>query len=137
MRLAPEALDLIRSADSDIDGDRDAGATPLARRPLAVEAADGIALLRSDTDEPLALWRGEGLGRVALWWLQDTHPLVRQGEPGTHAGLWSTVVSTLARADTHRAPGLGIDAGPHARRVLCGLGNEARVRRPTAGGSSC
>lgn len=130
VRLAPEALDLARSADGDGDGDGDPGSTLLARRPLEVVAADGIALLRSDTGEPLARWRGEGLGRVALWWLQDTHPLVRQGEPGTHASLWSTVVSTLARADSNRPPELGIDAGPHARRVLCGLDGDARVRAP-------
>lgn len=114
-------------------GDGDPRPPRLRRRPLEVEAGNSTALLRSEDGEPLALWRGEGLGRVALWWLQDTHPLVRQGEDGTHASLWSAVVATLARAQEHGALDPGIDAGPNARRVLCGLGSEARVRAPDGG----
>lgn len=129
VRLHP--VHLGGAAESVDSGPGNTGVAPtLSRRPLQVTAGDAAVLLRSDADEPLALWRNEGVGRIALWWLDTTYPLAQRTDPAVHASLWSWVVSTLARARPTADFDPGTDAGLHVRRVLCGLGRGARVQDP-------
>jgi len=107
--------------------------TALTRRPLQVESRDGVPLLHDVRGEPLALWRAEGRGRIALWWLSDSFRLALDGSRAVHGTLWSNALATVSRARGTREPQL-VDADPrvHARQVLCGLDAdaEARVQAP-------
>jgi hypothetical protein len=96
--------------------------TTLSRRPLHVESRDGVPLLRDGRGEPLALWRAEGRGRIALWWLSDSYRLALDGSRAVHGTLWSNALATVSRARGKREPQL-LDADPrvHARQVICGL----------------
>ena len=103
--------------------------TEMTRRPLQVTAGDGVPLLRSDRGEPLALWRAEGQGRVALWWLSDSFRLTLDGSSAAYGTLWSHALSTVARARGQartRVPGRR--AAVHRRQVLCGVDADASVR---------
>ena len=105
--------------------------TTLTRRPLRVESRDGVPLLRDDRGEPLALWRAEGEGRIALWWLGDSFRLVLDGSPAVHGTLWSDALATVARARGAREPGLaGADPRVDVRQVVCGIAADAVVRAP-------
>jgi hypothetical protein len=106
-------------------------ATALTRRPVTVIAPDAAVLLRSDADEPLALWRAERRGRIALWWLDDSYRLALSGEPAAFASLWSRTAATLGRASASANPEAGPDHGMHRRRVLCGVAPGAQVREPS------
>jgi hypothetical protein len=108
-------------------------ATALTRRPLGVVAPDAAVLMQSDVGEPLALWRAEERGRVALWWLDDSYRLALDGHPAAYASLWSRVAATLGRAGPARLPEAGPDHGLHRRRVLCGLEPGAQLREPSGG----
>ncbi len=104
----------------------------LSRQPLRVSAPDASALLRDDTGAPLALWRAEGQGRLALWWLTDSYRLVLAGYRNVHGNAWSQAFNTLARTRGEREPTLaGTDPRMHQRQVLCGIGNGARVIAPS------
>ena len=100
----------------------------LSRQPLRVAAADGVALLRDDAGAALALWRGVGQGRIALWWLGDSHRLVLAGEAAAHGRLWGEAFATLARTHGARVPWL-VSHDPRAqqRLVLCGLAEGTSV----------
>lgn len=97
------------------------------QRALAVDAADAAPLLRSDDGSPLALWRNDGQGRVALWWLADSYRLVLGGERARFGSLWSEVLTTLARARGEAAPDLPRAARVDERALLCGITPDAAV----------
>ncbi len=104
----------------------------LSRQPLRVTAADASALLRDDTGAPLALWRAEGQGRLALWWLTDSYRLVLAGHRSAHGSTWSHAFNTLARTRGEREPTLAnTDPRMHQRQVLCGIANDAQVIAPS------
>jgi hypothetical protein len=113
---------------------RIAGAeTALSRRPLRVESRDGVPLLRDSRGEPLALWRAEGQGRIALWWLGDSFRLALEGSPAAYGTLWSDSLGTVSRARAAREPQLpGLDSRVDARQVICGLAAdvESSVQAP-------
>ncbi|HEY0230273.1 MAG TPA: carboxypeptidase regulatory-like domain-containing protein [Dokdonella sp.] len=98
-----------------------------ARRPLDVEAGDAAALLRGDDDAALALWRNEGGGRVAVWWLADSYRLALGGLRAQYGTLWSDALATLARAHADAAPQLPREARVGERAVLCGIEQPAFV----------
>jgi hypothetical protein len=102
--------------------------TALTRRPVHVESRDGVPLLRDGRGEPLALWRAEGRGRIALWWLSDSYRLALDGSPTLHGTLWSDALATVARARGPREPEF-VNADPrlHARQLLCGLDADAEA----------
>lgn len=125
VRLAPPA------GSADVTPGSEITVTTLTRRPLRVTAEDGAVLLRSVAGEPLALWRNENLGRIAVWWLEDSYRLALAGDPATHASLWSEVMATLGRPGASAALDAGADAGTHYRRVLCGLETGAELRAPS------
>ncbi len=100
------------------------------RFPLMVDAPDAAPLLRADDATPLALWRAEGQGRVALWWLADSWRLELAGASARYATLWGEVTTTLARARGMPGPSLPSDAWVDQRAVLCGVGDRDRVEAP-------
>jgi hypothetical protein len=116
----------------DADGPRTASIagieTALSRRPLRVESRDGVPLLRDSRGEPLALWRAEGQGRVALWWLGDSFRLALDGSPAVYGTLWSDALATVSRARATREPDLpGLDPRVDARQAICGLAADAEA----------
>jgi len=110
-------------------GDADVGFT---RRPLDVEASAAAPLLRGDDAAPLGLWRNEGSGRVALWWLADSYRLALSGSSTRFGSLWSRVLTTLARAHGASAPVLPNEARVDRRAVLCGLAPDAWIETAQA-----
>jgi len=106
-------------------------ATALTRRPLQVAAADGVPLLSDDRAEPLALWRAEARGRVALWWLSDSFRMALDGSSADYGSLWSHALTTVARAGGLREPAF-TDAVPrmNRRQVICDIDADARVEAP-------
>ncbi|WP_374473482.1 carboxypeptidase regulatory-like domain-containing protein [Arenimonas sp.] len=102
----------------------------LSRRPLALSAADGAVLLRAGDEAPLALWRAEGRGRVALWTLSDSYRLWLAGRRSAYGQLWANAVDTLARGAEAALPELPTHAWLNQRVAFCGLPDGARVRAP-------
>ena len=105
--------------------------TSLARQPVQVEARDGVALVSDEHGEPLALWRAEGQGRIALWWLSDSFRLALDGAPGAYGSLWSKALNTVTRARGARAPQFP-DSGARVnqRQVICEVDSDATVLTP-------
>jgi hypothetical protein len=104
--------------------------TRLSRRALLVESDDAAPLLRGSDGTPAALWRGEGLGRVAIWWATDTYRIALGGDAAKFGSLWSRALATVARARSHARPEIPADARMALRSVLCGLGEEAAIEPP-------
>jgi hypothetical protein len=105
--------------------------TALTRRPLQVAARDGVPLLRNDRDEVLALWRAEGRGRIALWWLSDSFRLTLDGSSADYGTVWSQALTTVARARGTPGPEF-VDADPRTQQrvVICDVDADASVRAP-------
>jgi hypothetical protein len=100
--------------------------TKLTRRSLQVESRDAVPLLRDDRGEPLAMWRAESQGRIALWWLGDSFRLALDGSRTVHGTLWSHALATVSRARGAREPMLvDDDSRVDARQVVCGLDADA------------
>lgn len=109
----------------------DSTAPTFPRQPLRVVASDGSTLLRDNTGQPLAAWRNEGQGRIALWWLGNTYQLALSGQAPVHGRLWGQAFTTLARARGADRPWLQTqDRRPHQRLVACGLADGATVHAP-------
>lgn len=103
----------------------------LNRRPVRVQSRDGVVLLRSDRNEPLAIWRAQGQGRIAIWWLTDTYKLALSGAAGRHGQLWGEAAEIVARAGglpalQRRQQHFWVDQ----RAVYCGLSGKTSVREP-------
>ncbi len=104
----------------------------LSRRPVRVQSRDAMVLLQTDKAEPLAIWRAQGQGRIALWWLTDSYKLALSNATDRHGQLWSEAASTLARARVQSAI---TSRQPHAwanqRSVFCGLSETASMQEPS------
>ena len=124
------------AAASRIDGSDEVRATDtapvLTRRPLDVRAADGVPLLRDTRGDTLALWRAQGRGRIALWWLSDSYRLALSGRSAAFGGLWAESLETLARPKGTARPTLPTSARVGERTVLCGLDDDDALRAPDA-----
>ena len=98
----------------------------LALSPLGMTSA---ALLQDGGDAPIAAWRAQGLGRVALFTGLDSYALVLTGRATLYDDWWRA----LARAVIRPAPS---PASPPAiswageRLSLCGTGPRASVQQP-------
>lgn len=127
----PDAAPAVAAVTDDSDEDRATDTAPLlSRRPLRLQAADGVTLQRDERGDTLALWRGEGRGRVALWTLSDSFRLVLAGRRGAHGSLWAQAFATLARPDGERPLALPVSARVGTRNLFCGLDEGARVSAP-------
>ncbi|HVT33515.1 MAG TPA: hypothetical protein VHE32_12755, partial [Rhodanobacteraceae bacterium] len=67
--------------------------TMLSRRALLVESDDAAPLLRGSDGTTAALWRDEGLGRVAIWWVADTYRIALGGDAAAFGTLWSRALA--------------------------------------------
>lgn len=124
-RIGPGTRDQARSRDAPVPE------TPaLAHRALRIAADDGIALLADQGDRPLATWRAEGRGRIAVWPLTDTYRLVLAGRDDLHAETWSNAVATLARAQPGQSSTVEGEPRVGERIALCGLSVGATVASP-------
>lgn len=100
----------------------------LTRQPIRVLAADGVSLINDNRGDAIGMWRAEQLGRVGVWWLNDSFSLVLAGHPEVYGAMWSKISTTLARAK--QKPILTLPTMPiwaNQRTVFCGLANSARV----------
>ena len=100
--------------------------------PIRSMRVDATPLLRAGDGSALALWRAEGEGRVAVWWLADSYRLALGGDPGAFGTLWSEALETVARARGTATPDLPGEARVDQRSVICGLGDDAFVEQPDA-----
>jgi hypothetical protein len=105
-------------------------AAVLSRRALLVEADDAAPLLRANDGTALALWRGDGQGRVAIWWLADSYRIALAGDASAFGTLWSRALATVARARGNAVPDVPADARVDVRSVVCGLDEAAYVETP-------
>jgi len=124
------AADVAETASLATAGSAPDPAAVLSRRALLVEADDATPLLRVGDGSAAALWRGDGRGRVAIWWLADSYRLALAGDAGAFGTLWSRALATVARARGTSAPALRGDARVDRRGVLCGLSDDAYVEQP-------
>jgi hypothetical protein len=108
--------------------------TTLTRRPLRVRSDDAVTLLQDDANNPLALWRAEGRGRIGLFWLTDTYKLALGDNAVIHGQIWRDAVSTTART---RASGNPYLREPYPRVnervVVCNIAAKAFINEPDAG----
>lgn len=105
-------------------------ASALSRRALIVDADDASPLLRGSDGSAVALWRSEGVGRIAIWWLADTYRIALAGDAARFGTLWSRALATIARARGAAMPDLPTDARVDQRSVLCGLAKASFVEQP-------
>lgn len=112
------------------DGDKKNQLT-LTRRPVRVNSDDAVTMLRDDANNPLALWRAEGRGRIGLLWLTDSYKLVLNDEASRHGQIWRDAVSTLARTRNAALPYLrDINTRVNERAVLCNISAKTYVQSP-------
>jgi hypothetical protein len=105
----------------------------LSRRPLRVSSRDAVTLLQDDANNPLALWRAEGRGRIGLLWLTDSYKLVLNDEASRHGQLWRDAVSTLARTRNENAIFLrDRNSRINESSVLCNIFAKTYVLEPDA-----
>jgi hypothetical protein len=124
-RMGPGSRDAPRRPDAAIPE------TPaLTRRMLQIDARDAVPLLRDDKGQPLAVWRAEGRGRIAVWPLTDTYRLVLAGRGDLHGDTWSAAIATLARAQPGRPFAIEGELRQGERVALCGIAQDARVVGP-------
>lgn len=107
-------------------------AAQFTRRANTVDASHATPLLRASDGSALALWRTEGEGRIAVWWLADSYRLALGGDSGAFGTLWSEALQTVARARGTTTPNLPVEARVDQRSVICGLGDDAFVEQSNA-----
>lgn len=74
------------------------GQLELQRRPLQVQAEAAQPLLLSADGQPLGAWRNQGLGRIGLLWLGDSHRIALAVGATEYAELWAGMLARVARA---------------------------------------
>lgn len=102
----------------------------LGRPQLRIDNPMGHTVLRDDRGTPLAAWRAQGRGRIAVWLPNDTFRLALSGHADVHARLWADAINAVMRPRApapHELP-LQIYAGEAT--TLCGLGDAANVLEP-------
>ncbi|MEN1940552.1 carboxypeptidase regulatory-like domain-containing protein [Luteimonas sp. MJ174] len=93
-----------RAAPVPVDDATDEAPPPLARQPYPILADGSLSLLDDASGTSLSRWRPSGLGRIAIWNLDQSFRLVLTGHGQGHARLWSEATATLARAGAARRP---------------------------------
>lgn len=124
---------LVQGVKLNLDGDKKTQPM-LNRRPIRVNSNDAVNLLQDDANNPLALWRAEGRGRIGLIWLTDSYQLVLSGKADAHGQIWRDAVSRLARARNENAMLLrDPEVRIHQRTVLCNISAKTYVQDSDAG----
>jgi hypothetical protein len=105
----------------------------LMRQSVKVSSPDAVPLFMDNRGEPLGLWRSVGVGRVGVWWLNDSYRLVLSGNENIYGAMWSELTTTLSRAK-HK---ISIQIPSQAlwineRAMFCGLAQGAVVINPEA-----
>lgn len=124
---------IVQGVKLNLDGDKKTQPT-LNRRPIRVNSSDAVNLLQDDANNPLALWRAEGRGRIGLIWLTDSYQLVLSGKADAHGQIWRDAISRLARTRNENAMHL---RDPYVRinqrTVLCNISAKTYVQDSGAG----
>ena len=102
----------------------------LTRRAMTMGGSSTTPLLRDGDGNVIAVWRAEGLGRIAVWSLTDSFALALSGQGARHADLWSSAFATLTRARAEAQPRIEPQPRQQQRMALCGLGGKPRVVAP-------
>ena len=124
---------VVQGIKLNLDGDRKTQPT-LNRRPIRVNSTDAVSLLQDDANNPLALWRAEGRGRIGLIWLTDSYELVLSGKADAHGQIWRDAISRLARTRNENAMHLrDPEVRVHQRAVLCNISAKTYVQDSDAG----
>lgn len=124
------------SRDAPALPNRDATVPPLTRWSVAANAAAASPLLRDARGATIAPWRAEGMGRIALWPLDDSFRLVLAGHDEIYGEVWRAAFATLGRSKRTAAPRIEQPAWVGQRVTLCGLAPDARVVAPDGGTAS-
>lgn len=142
-RIGPGSRDAPRAHDADIED-----VPELTRRTLRLQAGDAVPLTAEQDGAALGSWRAVGRGRVGVWAVGDTYRWVLAGRSDLHGELWSSLVSTLARAQAGQRFHIPGQAREAERVALCGVDATASViapdgsttpvlRDPTTGARAC
>jgi len=99
----------------------------LMRRPLRIEADDGVALLSADDGSTLAVRVVRGHGRVGVSILLDSPRLAQAGDSQRFGALWSRTFSVLARARGVTAIAVTPRARVDQRSSVCGIAEGTHV----------
>ncbi len=113
---APAEAAVSASAEADADA---SPTPPLARQPHPILAPDSLPLLTDASGAVLARWRPSGLGRIAVWNIDQSFRLVLGGHGQRHARLWADATGTLARPRAAAQPRFDGIARHGQRAVLC------------------
>ncbi len=124
------AADIAQGVELGPPADGRTAAVAVTRRPITVDVRDGRTLVAASNDSALAAWRAQGRGRIALWWLLDSHRLVLRGDAQRFGSLWSDALRTIARARAEPAPDLPSLARVDRRSAVCGIADGAVVEDP-------
>ncbi len=124
---------IVQGVKLNLDGDRKTQPT-LNRRPIRVNSVDAVNLLQDNANNPLALWRAEGRGRIGLIWLTDSYQLVLSGKADAHGQIWRDAISKLARTRNESAMHLrDSEVRINQRVVLCNISAKTYVQESDAG----
>lgn len=124
---------IVQGVKLNLDGDRKTQPT-LNRRPIRVNSTDAVSLLQDDANNPLALWRAEGRGRIGLIWLTDSYQLVLSGKADAHGQIWRDAISRLARTRNENTMHLRDPlVRVNQRTVLCNISEKTYVQESDAG----
>jgi len=112
------------------DTDNATALPALTRRTLAPTDATSPVLARDPQGEPYAWWRPLGRGRLGISTLTDSYLWALAGRHDLHAGLWSGLLSPLARARGTALPTVSGPAWAGQRVTVCGVGADATMTAP-------
>ena len=103
----------------------------LMRQSVKVSSPDAVPLLIDSRGQSIGLWRPLCLGRVGVWWLNDSYRLVLSGNENIYGAMWSELSTTLARAKQKSSLQLPSQLlWVNERAVFCGLAEGAMVKSP-------
>lgn len=124
---------IVQGVKLNLDGEKKTQPT-LNRRPIRVNSSDAVTVLQDDANNPLALWRAEGRGRIGVIWLTDSYQLVLSGKADAHGQIWRDALSKLARTRNESAMHLrDSEVRIHQRTVLCNISAKTYVQNSDAG----
>ncbi|MFS8137190.1 MAG: hypothetical protein ACMG50_03575, partial [Thermomonas sp.] len=104
----------------------------LGRPPLRIDNPLGHTVLRDDRGTPLAAWRAQGRGRIAVWLPNDTFRLALSGHADVHARLWADAINAVMRPRAPAPHDMPLQIYTGEATTLCDLDDDAHVLEPAA-----